>query len=81
MNHTPLVRQALEEFQTTYPRPVVGRAHRVFIGRDEIAVIELRPRHQELRRFMVDVISRMGLPTRYHYAINDDGELERRDGD
>ncbi len=81
MNQPPLAIQALEEFQRTYPHPVMGRAHRVFIGRDEIAVIETRPRSGERRRFMVDVISRVGLPARYHYAITEDGELERRSED
>ena len=81
MNHQPIVQQALEDFQRVYPRPVVGRAHRVFVGRDEAAVIEMRPRAGEHRRFMVDVISRIGLPARYHYTIGADGELERRNED
>jgi hypothetical protein len=78
MNHRTFVEHVLEEFQQTYPLPAIGRAHRVFVGRDEAAVIELRPEAGERRRFMVDVLNRMGLPTRYHYTIRDDGTLEGR---
>lgn len=78
MANQPIVRQALEEFRRVYPSPVPGRAHRVFIGRDEVTVIEMRPRDGEHRRFMLDVISRVGLPSRYIYAVLEDGELERR---
>ena len=45
---------------------------------DEVTVIEMRPRDGEHRRFMLDVISRVGLPSRYIYAVLEDGELERR---
>ncbi len=81
MTHQPIVQQALEDFQRIYPRPVLGRAHRVFVGRDEAAIIEMKPRIGERRRFMVDVISRVGLASRYQYALGDDGELQRRDDD
>ncbi|MGE0667993.1 MAG: hypothetical protein AB7O49_15660 [Sphingomonadales bacterium] len=77
MRHQSLVREALAEFRRIYPDPMVGRAHRAFVGRDEIAVIETRPRAGEDRRFLVDVISRTGLPSRYHYALAGDGEPER----
>lgn len=81
MKHQPLVQQALEDFQRLYPRPVMGRAHRVFVGRDEAAVIEMRPRDGEQRRFMIDVISRVGPPSRYQYAIGADGTIEGRRDD
>lgn len=81
MSNQPLARQALEEFRRVYPCSALGRAHRVFIGRDEVAVIEMRPRDGEQRRFMLDVISRVGLPSRYIYALLDDGGLERRQED
>ena len=81
MNLQPLALEALSEFVRTYPQPVMGRAHRVFLGRDEIAVIEVRPRTGEYRRFLVDVITRVGLPVRYFFALRDDGAMERQDED
>ncbi len=81
MKHQPLVQQAIEDFRRVYPHPAMGRAHRVFVGREEAAVIEVRPRTGEQRRFMIDVISRVGPPSRYHYALGEDGTLEGQQDD
>jgi hypothetical protein len=66
---------AAEEFQRAYPDVRIGKAHKTFIERNEITIIELRAESGERRRFSVAIFDRVNPLPRLLCAILEDGEF------
>ena len=66
---------AAEEFQRAYPDVKIGKAHKAFIERQEITIIEVRAESGEKRRFSVAIFDRVNPLPRLLCMVSEDGEF------